>query len=225
MSHGKQFTLYTHETGPNGWKVAIVLEELGLTYESEYLDLKNGEQRGPEYTKINPNGRIPALVDHQNNDFVIWESNAVMTYLVEKYDPDHKISATSSNDKFSQLQWLFFQSSGQGPYFGQAAWFLRLHPEKVQSAIDRYQKEVLRVWGVLESVLSKREWLVGDKCTVADLSFVVWNIPHIVLAGYDGFDFARDFPAVYKWDQAMRARDSVRTAFAAREAILQVKSA
>ena len=100
------------------------------------------------------------------------ESNAILTYLVDKYDPEHKISASNDADKYHQLQYLFFQSSGQGPYFGQAAWFANWHPEKLPSAIERYKKEILRVFGVLESVLSKQEWLAGDKATIADLSFI-----------------------------------------------------
>ena len=96
-----------------------------------------------------------------------------MQYLVDKYDQAHKISVPANDDqKYIQTQWLYFQASGQGPYFGQAAWFLMYHPEKVPSALDRYRKEILRVLGVLESVLSKQEWLVGGKPTVADISLV-----------------------------------------------------
>ncbi|OJT13995.1 Glutathione S-transferase 2 [Trametes pubescens] len=179
MSQEHHFTLYTHNFGPNGWKVAIVLEELGLEYRSLYLDVKKGEHRAPEHTKFNPNGRIPTLIDHKNDDFVVWESDAIITYLVEKYDPEGKISATSFEEKMQQLQWLFFQASGQGPYFGQAAWFIMSHPENLPSVIERYQKEILRVLGVLENVLSKQEWLVGGKCTVADLSFIVYVAPRL----------------------------------------------
>ena len=95
-----------------------------------------------------------------------------MLYLVDKYDPEHKISAVAEADKYHQLQWLFFQSSGQGPYFGQAAWFSWYHPEKIPSAVDRYKNEIRRVLGVLDGVLAKQEWLVADKLTVADLSFI-----------------------------------------------------
>ncbi|OJT13983.1 Glutathione S-transferase 2 [Trametes pubescens] len=177
MSQEHHFTLYTHSVGPNGWKVAIVLEELGLDYHSVYLAFDKGEQKSPEYTKYNPNGRIPTLIDHKNNDFVVWESGAIITYLAEKYDPEGKISAKGFEEKMKQLQWLFFQASGQGPYFGQAGWFMRFHPEKFPSAVERYQKEILRVLGVLNDVLSKQEWLVGDKCTVADLCL----IPYVAL--------------------------------------------
>lgn len=102
----------------------------------------------------------------------IRESGAILQYLVDKYDPTHKISVSGIEEKYTQLQWVFFQSSGQGPYFGQVAWFLFYHPEKVPSAVERYRGETKRVLGVLESVLSKQEWLVGGKATIADISFI-----------------------------------------------------
>lgn len=95
-----------------------------------------------------------------------------MLYLVEKYDPEHKISVAAEGEKFHLIQWLFFQASGQGPYYGQAAWFNYFHPEKIPSAQERYKNEILRVLGVLNDVLSKQEWLVGGKVTIADLSFI-----------------------------------------------------
>ncbi|RPD62373.1 glutathione S-transferase C-terminal-like protein [Lentinus tigrinus ALCF2SS1-7] len=223
MSHGKHFTLYSNQGGPNGWKVVMVLEELGLSYETIYLDLYKEESKSPEFLKVNPNGRIPALIDHKNDDFVIWESDAIMLYLVDKYDTEHKISAAETNGKYHQLQWLFFQASGQGPYFGQAGWFKLFHPEKVPSAQQRYQKEILRVWGVLDSVLSKREWLVGDKCTIADLSFVPWDLTALkfLMTDYEGFSeetFQKDFPAVKRWHTAMMTREAVVKTWAVRNA-------
>ncbi|KAI0770293.1 glutathione S-transferase C-terminal-like protein [Fomes fomentarius] len=221
MSHGQQFTLYSNQGGPNGWKVVIVLEELGLSYHTIYLDLHNGEHKQPEFAKINPNGRIPALIDHKNEDFTIWESNAIIAYLVDKYDPARTISVADGNDKHLQTQWLFFQASGQGPYFGQAGWFILFHPELVPSAIERYRKEILRVWGVLESVLAAREWLVDGRCTVADLSFIPWNIAahNVMMKDHEGFSlesFATDFPSVHReliatarWHNAMMSRAAV----------------
>lgn len=211
MSHGKQFTLYTHTTGPNGWKVAMVLNELGLTYESIYLEFNTGELKAPEYTKYNPNGRIPTIIDHANDDFVVWESNAILIYLVEKYDKQRKISAVKEGDKWHQLQWLLFQGSGQGAYYGQAVWFSRRHHEKIPSAVERYQKETLRVLGVLESILSKQEWLVAGQCTIADISFVPWNnaVSPVILKDYEGFNFAKQFPAVYAWHEKISARPAI----------------
>ena len=100
------------------------------------------------------------------------ESDAIIVYLVGKYDPEHKVSAATDADKYKQLQWLFFQASGQGPYFGQAAWFNFFHPEKIASAQERYKNEILRVLGVLDGVLAGQPWLNGGRCTIADLSFI-----------------------------------------------------
>ncbi|PCH36186.1 glutathione S-transferase C-terminal-like protein [Wolfiporia cocos MD-104 SS10] len=231
MSHGKQFTLYTHGSGPNGLKVIIVLEELSLTYESNYLDFNKNEQKSPAHVALNPNGRIPTLIDHANNDFVVWESNAILLYLVGKYDTTRKLSAEKFEEKVLQLQWLFFQASGQGhvwqiPYIGQAVWFKRYHHEKIPSAIERYQKETLRVLGVLDSVLSKQKWLVGDKCTIADLSFVTWNnyVIHDICTDINDVDVEKDFPALYKWHNALVSRGSVHKALAEREAFLAAQS-
>lgn len=146
MSHGKQFTLYSHKGGPNGWKVAFLLEELGLTYETIYFDFNSQEQKGPEHLKLNPNGRIPTLIDHQKKDFTLWESNAILEYLVYTYDKEHKFCVQEPEEKYKLLQWLFFQASGQGPYFGQAVWFLKYHSEKIPSAIERYTEETKRVF-------------------------------------------------------------------------------
>ncbi|EED79275.1 predicted protein [Postia placenta Mad-698-R] len=221
MSDGKHFTLYSHVGGPNGWKVVLALEILGLTYETVYLDFKTGEQKAAGHTKFNPNGRIPTIIDHKNDDFVLWESNAILLYLVEKYDTDHKISVTDGNDKFTQLQWLYFQASGQGPYYGQLGWFTDYHPEKVPSAIERYTNETLRILGVLDSVLSKRTWLVADKLTIADLSFVPWNELALtrVLTEEHGYNIEKDFPALYKWHSAMMAMEPVRKTFETRKAV------
>ncbi|KAK7693098.1 hypothetical protein QCA50_002664 [Cerrena zonata] len=130
MSHGKQFTLYTHVGGPNGWKVAILCDFLGLTYESIYLNFQEGDQKKPDHVKLNPNGRIPTIIDHKNNDFVLWESNAILQYIVDKYDTEKKLAVTEEGDKYKLLQWLFFQSSGQGPYYGQGSLVQHVPPRE-----------------------------------------------------------------------------------------------
>ncbi|KAI0372095.1 glutathione S-transferase C-terminal-like protein [Pilatotrama ljubarskyi] len=212
MSQSKpKLTLYGH-MGPNPLKVAMVLEELGLEFETVEIDMRQEEHKKPDFLKLNPNGRLPALVDHSNNGFTIWESDAIILYIVEKYDPEHKLSVAGANEKFTLIQWLFFQASGQGPYFGQAFWFMRYHPERIPSAVERYQKEILRVFGVLESVLSKQQWLVGEKLTVADISFVIWNETAVAYAGLDqldGVDIEKQFPAFHKWHQKLRARPAI----------------
>ncbi|EKM53806.1 uncharacterized protein PHACADRAFT_260340 [Phanerochaete carnosa HHB-10118-sp] len=195
----------------------MVLEELGLTYESIYLDFQKGEHKAPEHTKHNPNGRIPTIIDHKNNDYTLWESDAILLYLVERYDPEHKVSVADAGEKFHQLQWLFFQASGQGPYFGQAAWFIRYHSEQLPSAQERYKNEIKRVLGVLESVLSKQEWLVGGKATIADLSFIPWN--DIAIPAFTDFDFATEFPATAAWNRKLHGRTSVKKILETRAAV------
>jgi len=208
MSHGKQFTLYSHGLGPNGWKVALVFEELGLTYETIYLDFQKKEQKDPEFLKINPNGRIPAIIDHHNNGFIVWETLAILVYLVDNYDKERKLSSTGL-DKYIELQWLAFQVSGQGPYFGQAAWFQRYHSEKIPSAIERYNNEIKRVFGVLDGVLSKQKYLVGDKVTIADLSFVQWN-SMIIDRLLPDIDVEANYPALAKWHKELTEREAAK---------------
>ncbi|KZO92210.1 glutathione S-transferase C-terminal-like protein [Calocera viscosa TUFC12733] len=210
MSHGKQFTLYGDAGGPNPWKVVLVLTELGLTYESIFLNISKQEQKSPEYLKLNPNGRVPAIIDHENDNFVLWESNAILLYLVDRYDKDHKLSAATDAEKAIQNQWLFFQASGQGPYFGQFFWFNRYHSEKVPSAIERYYKETERVYSVLNDVLTKQEWLVGDKITIADISFITWNKAAFNSILGPDYHVEEKFPAVYKWNNAMTSRPAIK---------------
>ncbi|RYP73000.1 hypothetical protein DL771_003868 [Monosporascus sp. 5C6A] len=131
---------------------------------------------------------------------------AILEYLVEQYDKDHKISYAEAPEKFLAKQWLFFQVSGQGPYYGQAVWFTRYHPEKLPSAVKRYVDEIHRVTGVLEKALEKGDWLVGDKCTYADLSFIAWQrgVPRFVV------DIYEKFPKVGAWMKRMESRPAVR---------------
>ncbi|KAI0686270.1 glutathione S-transferase [Cytidiella melzeri] len=205
------FTLYSHKGGPNGWKVTIVLEELGLTYNTKFLEFDKKEHKAEGHTKFNPNGRIPTLIDHKNGDFVVWESDAIVLYLVDTYDTDHKISVSDTKEKYEQLQWLFFQASGQGPYYGQAFWFTLRHAEKIQSAKDRYVDEIKRIFSVLDSVLSKQEYLVNGKLTVADLSFFPWN--HLALRFPavlgENFALADGYPALATWHDKLSQRPAV----------------
>lgn len=209
MSNGKQFTLYSILGGSNGAKVAYLLEELGLTYDTIFLDYRKDEQKSSEHIKLNPNGRIPTIIDHKNSDFSLWESNAILQYLVDQYDKEGKFSVTTPEDKYKQSQWLYFQASGQGPYFGQLGWFKLYHPEKFTSAIDRYEKEVKRVFGVLESVLSKQDWLVGGKYTIADLSFLAWH-NMAVNSLLDNFDCGKEYPSLDKWAKTMDERSAIK---------------
>ncbi|KAM0441259.1 hypothetical protein ACHAPT_000566 [Fusarium lateritium] len=195
--------LYSHQYGPNPWKVALIMEELGIPYETRFVSFTDIKKE--PYLSLNPNGRLPTIED-PNTGLTLWESGAIVNYLIQQYDQDQKISYTDFQQKHEIQQWLFFQVSGQAPYYGQASWFTKFHPEKVQSAIDRYVKEIHRVNGVLERALGDKEWLVGDKCTYADLSFVAWQRWAPRFGGQDIYD---KFPTVGAWMKRMEARPTV----------------
>lgn len=118
--------------------------------------------KGEAFTKLNPNGRVPAIHD-PNSGITLWESGAIIEYLIETYDKDGKLSYSTSPEKYYQKQYLHFQTSGQGPYYGQYGWFTLYHPEKIPSAIERYKDQIWRVVSVLDKILEGREYLVGDK--------------------------------------------------------------
>lgn len=195
--------LYSHSHGPNPWKVALILEELDIPYETKFL--RFAEIKQEPYALLNPNGRLPSIVD-PNTGIKLWESGAIVEYLIDQYDTQHKISFETLVQRCECRQWLFFQVSGQAPYYGQASWFINFHPEKVQSAVDRYVQEMHRVNSVLDKVLSQREWLVGDQCSFADLSFLAWQrwAPK-----YGGADIYDKFPHVGAWVERMESRPSV----------------
>ncbi|MDI1485272.1 MAG: hypothetical protein OHK93_000409 [Ramalina farinacea] len=198
-------------TGPNPWRVAIILEELGLPHETEFMD--NQKVKAKPFTDINPNGRVPAIED-PNTGTTLWESGAIVQYLVETYDKENKISfPTSSPDRFQTMQWLFFQATGQGPYFGQAAWFHKFHPEQLPSAKERYKNEVDRVTMVLNNALEGKKYLVGNKCTFADLSFIMWYSMLGFIFGDESPDLHKKYPNFGFWLDSMQARASVKKVF------------
>ncbi|KAH9915257.1 glutathione S-transferase C-terminal-like protein [Epithele typhae] len=203
------FTLFSMKgLPPNPWKVVMILEELGLEYESVYLDIGKGDHKLESHTKHNPNGRAPTLIDHKNNDFVVWESCAIVQYLVEKYDTERKISFAGFEDRILLSQWLFFQASGQGPYFGQAGWFTFFTPRRSRAHRTVPQGDV-RVIGVLDATLATRQWLVGDKPSAADLSFVVESCRGEGRScGWDGLK-VDEFPHFKRWHNELLARPAV----------------
>lgn len=161
--------LFTAAT-PNGWKASITLEELGLPYKVRRIDFDKREQKEPWYLKINPNGRIPAIVDHGNDDFAVFESGALMIYLAEKAG---KLLPTDVKGRSLVIQWLMFQMGGVGPMMGQANVFYRYAPERIPYAIDRYQREVRRLLEVLDTRLADHEFLAGDY-SIADIANWSW---------------------------------------------------
>ena len=142
--------LYTSAT-PNGQKISILLEELAVPYEVHPIDLGKNEQKSPEFLRINPNGRIPAIVDRDNGDFAVFESGAIMIYLAEKHG---RLLPSDVRGRSEVIQWLMFQMGGVGPMMGQANVFFRYFPEKIQPAIDRYQNECRRLFEVLNAQLA-----------------------------------------------------------------------
>jgi glutathione S-transferase len=165
--------LYTAPT-PNGHKASITLEELEIPYEVHVVNLLAGDQKQPEFLAINPNGRIPAIVDRDENDFAVFESGAIMIYLAEKAG---RLLPTDRRGRSLVIQWLMFQMGGIGPMMGQANVFYRYFPEKIQPAIDRYQHECRRLFEVLEGRLAQTEWLAGGY-SIADIANWSWVRTH-----------------------------------------------
>ena len=166
-------TLYTAAT-PNGWKASVVLEELGLAYQVRALDLGKAEQKAAEFLRINPNGRIPAIVDDDADDFAVFESGAVMIYLAEKTG---RLLGTGARQRSVVLQWLMFQMGGLGPMMGQANVFFRYWPEPFPTVIARYQNETRRLLTVLDGRLAEAEYLAGDY-SIADIANWCWARTH-----------------------------------------------
>ena len=161
--------LYTAAT-PNGHKISIALEEMGLPYTVHKVDLGKLEQKQPDFLRISPNGRIPAIVDREANDFPVFESGAILIYLAEK---SGQLMPADPRGRALVIQWLMFQMGGIGPMMGQANVFFRYFPEKIQPAIDRYQTEVLRLFGVLDTRLADQEFLAGAY-SIADIANWAW---------------------------------------------------
>ena len=209
-------TLYTAAT-PNGHKVSIALEELGLPYRLQVLDLSAGEQKRPEFLAINPNGRIPAIVDHDEGDFAVFESGAILIYLAEKTG---RLMPQDAEGRSRVLQWLMFQMGGVGPMFGQLGFFHKFAGKEYEDKRprDRYVAESARLLGVLDSHLKGRAWMLGDDYSIADIAIFPW-VRNLI-----GFYEARDLVQFDRFAEVQR----VLGAFVARPAVqrgLQVPAA
>ena len=165
--------LYTSNT-PNGYKVSIMLEELKLPYNVIAVDLGKKEQKKAKYLKLNPNGRIPTIVDRENENFVVFESGAILIYLAEK---TRQLLPEHPEKRSVVLQWLMFQMGGIGPMQGQAHVFYRYAPEKIEYAINRYQKETFRLYQVMDDQLKEKEYLADD-FSIADIATWPWVRRH-----------------------------------------------
>jgi glutathione S-transferase len=191
--------LYTAAT-PNGRKVSIMLEEVGLPYNVTHIKLHKMEQKDPGYLKLNPNGRIPTIVDRDEGDFVVFESGAILIYLAEK---SGKFLPTDKKGRSVVIQWLMFQMAGIGPMQGQANVFYRYAPEKIDYAINRYQRETKRLYTVLDTRLKDREFLV-DEYSIADIA--AW--PWVYIHDWAGVDIV-DLPNLKRWLETIGKRPAV----------------
>jgi glutathione S-transferase/GST-like protein len=191
--------LYSAAT-PNGHKVSIALEELALPYTLHTLDLQQNTQKEDWFLAINPNGRIPAIVDRAEDNFAVFESGAILIYLAEKTG---QLLPRDVKGRSLVLQWLMFQMGGIGPMMGQANVFYRYFPEKIQPAIDRYQGESRRLFKVLDTRLKDREFLAGDY-SIADIANWAWVRTH----NWSGVAID-DLPNLKRWVDAIRQRPAV----------------
>jgi glutathione S-transferase/GST-like protein len=192
--------LFTAAT-PNGWKASITLEELAIPYKVRRIDFEKREQKEPWYLKINPNGRIPTIVDHANGSFAVFESGALMIYLAEKAG---KLLPADVKGRSLVIQWLMFQMGSIGPMMGQANVFYRYAPERIPYAIDRYQREVRRLFEVLDTRLSDHEFLAGDY-SIADIASWAW------VRGYQWSGVTLEsLPHLTRWLEAIGTRPAVK---------------
>lgn len=191
-------------TTPNGFKALIALEEFGLPYQTHWVNITKGEQTRPEYLAINPNNKIPAIVD---GEIKVFESGAVLTYLAEKTG---KFLAKDGPERYAALEWVFFNIGNTGPMLGQLGFFKKFAPEKIPLAIERYTKEAERLFGVLDRRLAEVPYLAGAEYTIADMINVTW-----VSAGRSFLGLSFDaYPHLVKWIEAVEARPAVARALA-----------
>lgn len=198
--------LYTAAT-MNGYKPVIFLEEAGEPYDLTFIDFAKKEQKAPEYLRLNPNGRIPTIIDRANQDFAVFESGAILWYLAEKFG---KFLPTTPRARSETLQWLMFQMAGIGPMMGQAMYFQRIAAPNGQEepfSIKRYVDETRRLLEVLNTRLRDREWLAADQYTIADMATYPWARAYVwAKVSIDGLDH------LGAWFDRMDARPMVQKA-------------
>ena len=190
--------LYTFTT-PNGRKASVMLEEVELPYNVHKIDITTQQQFTPEYIAINPNSKIPAIVD-QETGIKVFESGAILIYLAEKTG---KLLPTEQKSRFQVLEWLMFQMAGVGPMFGQLNHFKRFAPEKLPYAIERYEKETLRIYGVLDKQLQDNEFICGDY-SIADVATYPW----VAIYEFQGLTLD-NYPNLKRWVDMVQQRPAV----------------
>ena len=198
--------LFTSAT-PNGHKISIALEELGLMYTVNELNLGANEQKKNSYLKLNPNGKIPAIIDHDNNDFVVFESGAILIYLAEKTG---KLLPQNEYDRSITIQWLMFQMGGVGPMLGQAHHFRQYAPEKLPYAIERYTNEAQRLYKVVNERLEQHEFL-ADEYSIADMATFPWYGGLVMGKLYEAGEFldVASYANVVRWAAEIQERPAV----------------
>lgn len=202
MTGSAPIDLYYWPT-PNGWKITIMLEELGVPYELKYINIGRGEQFEPEFLKIAPNNRMPVIVDPDGpggEPISVFESGAILQYLARKYE---KFYPLDERRRVAVDEWLFWQMGGLGPMAGQAHHFRGYAPEKIPYGIDRYTNEVNRLYGVMNKQLADNKFLAGDY-SIADMACIGWVVPY----ERQGQDLD-DFPNLRRWFDKMKSRPAV----------------
>jgi GSH-dependent disulfide-bond oxidoreductase len=196
-------------TTPNGFKALIGLEELGLPYVAHWVDITKGAQMKPEFLAINPNNKIPAIVDRDGaggKAVTVFESGAVLVYLAEKTG---KLLAPSGAARYEALEWVFFNAGGTGPMLGQLGYFAKFAPEKIPAAIERFTKEAERLLGVLEKRLARGQYLAGD-FSIADIMNMTWPRAAKTFLGMD----LSPYPSLTRWIGELEARPAFQRALA-----------
>ena len=201
--------LYTWGT-PNGRKVSVMLEEVGLPYRAHPIDIGKGEQFAPDFLAISPNNKIPAMVDDDGpggKPLSMFESGAMLLYLARKTG---RFLPADEVGHFQVMQWLMFQMGGVGPMFGQAHHFRRFAKEDVPYARDRYTEETRRLYGVMDGRLAHSAYLANDEYSIADIATFPW----VARYEWHGIDFEADYPHVWRWYRTIEERPAVKRGFA-----------
>ncbi len=194
---------------PNGYKVTVMLEEIGLRYKVIPVNIGKGDQFKPEFLKISPNNKMPAIVDHEGpggEPLAMFESGAILMYLAEK---SGKLMPSDTRGKYSVIQWLMFQMGTVGPMLGQAHHFRRYAPEKLEYAIQRYTNEASRIYNVIDKRLSEAAYLAGADYSIADIATYPWLVPHSMQG--QSLD---DYPHLKRWYEEIRNRPATQRGFA-----------
>ena len=203
------YDIYNWPTS-NGRKINIAVEELEVEYKIHPISIGKGEQFSAAFTELNPNQKIPAVVDQDGPDgkpYTIFESGAILMYLAEKHE---KLIPTDMTKRYEVIQWLMFQMAGVGPNLGQTHHFRRAAPEKVPYAIERFTNETRRLWGVMDKRLEDRDWLAADEFSIADIAVFPWAMRH----EWQGISLD-EFPNMKRWYEIVESRPGVKRGLAA----------